>query len=198
MLVAVLAVLAAVLVATLCGGSLERLGSLPLRSPWLVWAAFAAQLVGTILGGPIFAVGLVLSAALAVGWLVRNRGIRGTGLVSLGLLANAVVVSANGAMPVSVDAAGRAGVTTQALVADRDPRHELMTDSTRVRWLGDVIPVPLPVRPEVISPGDVAVAAGLAQLVLLGMLPAGARHRARRRSTPSVDVRLDSPPENQP
>ena len=35
--------------------------------------------------------------------------------------------------------------------------------------LGDVVPVLLPLRPEVVSPGDVLVASGLAQLVVVGM-----------------------------
>ena len=39
-----------------------------------------------------------------------------------------------------------------------------------------MIPVPLPLRPEVVSAGDVLVAAGLGQLVLLGM---GAGRRTR-------------------
>jgi len=70
---------------------------------------------------------------------------------------------------VSERAAGRAGVSTAAVVGGLDPRHERETPATRLRLLGDVVPVPLPLRPEVVSPGDVLVAAGLGQLVLLGM-----------------------------
>jgi hypothetical protein len=43
--------------------------------------------------------------------------------------------------------------------------------STLLRDLGDVIPVPLPVRPEVASPGDVLIVAGLAEFVFIGMRP---------------------------
>jgi hypothetical protein len=87
----------------------------------------------------------------------------------VGLLANALVVGLNGAMPVSESAAGRAGTTTQDILTGADARHELADRHTRLGFLGDVIPVPAPWRPEVVSPGDIAVAAGLAQLVLLGM-----------------------------
>jgi hypothetical protein len=59
----------------------------------------------------------------------------------------------------------------ETLVGDR--RHELEGPRTRLRPLGDVIPVPLPLRPEVVSPGDVLVAAGLGQLVVLGMRSPG-------------------------
>lgn len=170
----VLAVLLAALVLGWAGGgSLGRLGELPLRRPGLVVAALAAQLAGALLGGPFFAGGLLLSAVLLVRFLSRNRGIAGTGLVALGLLANVLVVGVNGAMPVSPDAAARAGVSTQDLLTGADARHQLADDGTRLPWLGDVVPVPLPVRPQVISAGDVLVAAGLGQLVVVGMLGRG-------------------------
>ena len=154
------------------GGSLDRLGSLPLRSLGLVAGALGAQLAGALVGGPAYPLGLAASAALAVAFLVRNRSVRGTGLVALGLLANALVVTANGAMPVSPQAADRAGVgVLEVLVGDR--RHELEGPGTRLRALGDVVPVPLPLRPEVVSAGDVLVAAGLGQLVVVGMRTGG-------------------------
>lgn len=175
----VLAVLlVAITLGFLLGGGLDRLGALPLRRPALVVGALLTQFGGAVVGGPFFLVGLVLAAALVVAFLSLNRGIRGTGLVALGLLANAVVVGANGAMPVSPDAAGRAGVTIQDLLTGADARHELADGQTRLPWLGDVVPVPLPFRPEVISAGDVVIAAGLGQLVLLAMLGAGTTSRA--------------------
>ena len=60
-----------------------------------------------------------------------------------------------------------------AVPSRSDARHEIAGIGTRLRWLGDIVPVPLPVRPEVVSPGDVLVAAGLAELVVLGMLGRG-------------------------
>ena len=164
------------------GGSLTRLGSLPLRSRRLVVAALLVQLAGTLVGGPFHPVGLALSAGLVVAFLVRNRGVRGSGLVALGLLANALVVGANGAMPVSADAAARAGIGTQDLLVGSDPRHELEGSGTRLAVLGDRIPVPLPWRPEVVSLGDVLVAAGLGQLVALGMTGAGSSGRPQGRA----------------
>ncbi|MEX2291690.1 MAG: DUF5317 domain-containing protein [Mycobacteriales bacterium] len=160
------------------GGSLDRLGSLPLRSRRLVVGALAAQLLGAVGGGPLYPLGLIASAALVVAFLVRNRGIRGTGLVAVGLAANALVVGANGAMPVSAEAAGRAGVGVQDLLTGTGARHEPAGADTRLHPLADVIPLPLPLRPEVISMGDVLVAAGLGQLVTLGMIGVGATGRA--------------------
>ena len=169
------------------GGSLTRLGALPLRDRPLVVAALLVQLLGALVGGPFHPLGLAGSALLVVGFLARNRGVRGTGLVALGLLLNAVVVAANGAMPVSAEAAGRAGTGVQDLLTGADPRHELAGPGTRLRWLGDVVPVPLPLRPEVVSPGDVLVAAGLGQLVVLAMTGAAGTPQGRsRRAVPPL------------
>ncbi|GAC1440133.1 MAG: hypothetical protein NVSMB55_03660 [Mycobacteriales bacterium] len=182
MVLAGVALLVAVLAGWLSGGSLGRLGAVPLRLRRLVWGALLAQVVGTVVGGPFYALGLVASALLAGAFLARNRGVRGTGLIALGLLCNALVVGLNGAMPVSLDAAGRAGTTTQHILVGEDQRHVLADRSSRLRPLGDVIPVRAPWRPEVVSPGDVLVAAGLAQLVFLGMRTgrAPAKHARRR------------------
>jgi Family of unknown function (DUF5317) len=152
-----------------CGGSLERLGALPLRTRRLVVLALLAQVAGALLGGVAYPVGLGLGALLALAFLARNRGARGAGLVGLGVVANALVVGVNGAMPVSLEAGLRAGVTVQPVLLGQDPRHELLGEQTRLPLLADVVPVPLPLAPQVVSPGDVLVAAGLGQLVLLGM-----------------------------
>ena len=182
MILAVVVLLGAALLGRLLGGSLARLGERSLRSTRLASAAVVAQIVGGLVGGPAYAVGLGVSVALVAVFLLRNRGVRGTGLVALGLLANALVVSLNGAMPVAGSAAGRAGVSTQDLLTGADPRHVLMADRTRLRALSDVLPAPWPVVPEVLSPGDVMIAAGLGQLVLLGMLGAGGVPREPRRT----------------
>ena len=162
--------LCALLVGRLCGGSLERLGALELRRRRLVVAALGLQALGAVVGGPAYALGLAGSAALVTAFLVVNRGVRGTGLVALGLGANALVVALNGAMPVSPDAAARAEVPLDDVAAGSDSRHVVSDGSTRLPLLGDVVPVLLPLRPEVVSPGDVLVASGLAQLVVVGMV----------------------------
>ncbi len=167
--------LCAVLVGRVCGGSVDRLGALDLRRRRLVVAALAVQALGAVVGGPLHAVGLAGSAALVTAFLVVNRGVRGTGLVALGLGANALVVALNGAMPVSATAAARAEVALADVAAGLDSRHEVADGATRLPLLGDVVPVLLPLRPEVVSPGDVLVASGLGQLVVVGML--GGRQR---------------------
>jgi hypothetical protein len=151
------------------GGSLDRLGHLPLRQKRLVVAALLLQLLGGLAGGWRYPLGLALSALLVAVFLVLNRGLRGTGLVAAGLLLNALVVAANGAMPVSGDAMGRARLSTQDILSDADPRHELIDDRTRLALVADRVPVYLPGHPEIVSAGDVLVAAGLAELLVVGM-----------------------------
>jgi len=106
---------------------------------------------------------------LALAFCAGNARVHGVALVTAGLVANAIVVGANGAMPVSIVAAFHARVPITSIAAGTDSRHEIAGDGTSLPWLGDVVAVPLPLRPEVVSPGDVLVVAGLAELVVVGM-----------------------------
>ena len=175
------ALAAAVVSGWLTGGSLERLARLHLPRAGLVPAAVGVQALGLLAGyaglppGPSYAAGLAVSALLVGTFLARARGVPGLGLVALGLGLNAVVVAANGAMPVSAVAAARAGAEDAALAADL--RHEPLDGRTRLPLLADVVPVALPLRPEVGSAGDVLVAAGLARFVVVGMRRRHGPHR---------------------
>lgn len=164
----------AVLVGWALGGRLSQLERLPYRSLPLLAGAFAALLAGTGLAAaglpprPTQGLGLAVAAGLTLAFCLRSRAVAGLGLVSLGLLVNAVVILANGGMPVSADAAARAGLDPAAAVDGG--RHIPAGPDTALRPLGDVIPVPLPLRPEVVSVGDLLGAAGMGQLVVTGML----------------------------
>lgn len=168
------------------GGTLSRLAMLRFRGwPLLVGAVavqVAAQLAGPFTSAAAYPVSSAISAALMLGFLGRNRGLPGVALVASGLLLNAGVIAANGAMPVSREAAAVAGIDRDSVRLDSEtaganPRHEWASAGTRLPLLGDVLPVPLPIRPEVVSPGDAAVAAGLALLVVGGMRRAPVRYR---------------------
>jgi hypothetical protein len=187
---AVVVLVAAAAVALLLGGRWQRLADLHLASRGLVLAAVLAQAGGAVVGIAGFAdprrayvIGLVLSAICALAFCVRNLRVPGVTLVCAGLLANAAVVAANGAMPVSIVAAYHARVPIAAISAGTDARHEIAGLGTRLRWLGDVVPLPLPLRPEVLSPGDVLVAAGLAELLVLGMMGNSMMRRHHRKET---------------
>ncbi|HEU0214413.1 MAG TPA: DUF5317 domain-containing protein [Jiangellaceae bacterium] len=159
------------------GGSLVGLVRLPLRRNRLLVTALSLYVLG-VFGG--WAWEPLLGVLSALSWLTValyawvNRGIPGAALVAFGLAANGLVLLLNGAVPVSTEAAARAG-------ADRIPvigtsAREPIGPDTRLPWLGKTIPVAFPPRPEVVSPGDVAMAAGLALVVSQAM----ARTTSRR------------------
>jgi hypothetical protein len=174
---AVVMLLLALAASALLGGSWDRLARIRLRWRRLVVAAVAAQVGGSAVGvlgladsRRSYVVGLAVSAACALAFCARNLRVAGVTLITGGLVANALVVAMNGAMPVSIVGALRAGVPIRAIALGTDPRHDIAGIGTRWRWLGDVIPAPLPLRPEVVSPGDVLIAAGLVELVVVGMM----------------------------
>jgi hypothetical protein len=171
-----LVLVGALVVGYLVGGSVARFARLRLRARGWVVAAAASQLVGILVGmlwPGAAAAGYPLTLAVSAGcvglFLLRNRALPGVPLAALGLALNALVVTANGAMPVSAWAADRAGVPLGPIVAGGDPRHRLAGGGTAFAVLGDVIPVPVPVWPEVVSLGDALIAAGLGLLVVSGM-----------------------------
>jgi hypothetical protein len=185
---ALVALVGAVAVGYALGGSWAALTGLQLRRRRFVVAAVVAQTGGALVGllgaadpRRAYVDGLAASAVCAAAFCARNLRVAGVPLVTLGLIANATVVALNGAMPVSIVAAFHAGVPIVDISAGNDPRHEIAGTGTTWRTLGDVIPVSLPVRPEVVSPGDVLVAAGLAELIVVGM-------RRRRASSIAADV----------
>ena len=114
---------------------------------------------------------------------VGNARLPGVPLVALGLLLNVVVVGANAAMPVSVDAAARAGISRADLGLARDAMRTPSGPDTRLAYLGDVVPVALPRWPQVVSPGDVLVAAGVGLLLLTAGVRRPQTPRRAERST---------------
>lgn len=185
MLLVLVGLTAAVVTGWLLGGSLTRLAAQPVRSARLLQAALAAQLVGAVVPGG-YVVGLAGSAVLVALAVRRDRRLPGMRLVGLGLALNAVVVGLNGAMPVTAAAAERAGLDLTRIAAGADPRHELAVPETRLPWLGDVLPLPWPGWPEVVSAGDVVLLAGLGWLVVAGMRRAPRRYVVPAAPAPGV------------
>ena len=118
--------------------------------------------------------GWLIVAAIAVGWFMAlNRGRPGLGLAIGGLALNAVVILLNSGMPVSLAAVERAGVPLSRVPLDTDPLREELTTETTLSWLGEAVPLALPIRPAVVSPGDVLVAAGGALFLFTGLTGLG-------------------------
>lgn len=175
----------ALVVGWLRGGRLANLGHVTLRSSWMVLVGFAAQLLlawltaradrAGVAGLPL----LVLSQVALLGFLWRNRLLTGMPLVLAGFLLNAVVIVANGAMPVAPAALEAVSGRPAALVPGK---HRLLGADDALPWLTDVLPIPL--LRTVVSVGDVVLAAGVGVLVvdLMRHRPPGTRRRSPSRS----------------
>ncbi|MGW6200289.1 DUF5317 domain-containing protein [Kribbella sp. NPDC055110] len=166
MLLVLLVMVLAAGAAVATGGRFGRLSGNTLSGVHWLAAAAIGQLLGSLFGGTAYPVGLIGSAVCIAVFLRMNLRHPGVGLLALGFFSNAVVVALNGAMPVSLNALARAGVGG---VVVTDPRHEISDAATRLRWLGDVVPVALPGLGQAVSPGDVLIAAGAGLLLYAGM-----------------------------
>lgn len=183
-----LVVVVAIVVGYARGGRLSRIADADLGWSWLLFIGLALQLAVDFaaaresLVDPWGTVGLVASQLLVLGWVAANRFRPGMPLVLLGLLLNATVIVANGAMPVDPEAIAAIGLPGAEPLPGK---HELMTGSTRLPWLGDIFPLP-PLR-TVISVGDVVLAAGLIPLLnhLMHYRSAVERRGGQRGSVPT-------------
>lgn len=183
------------------GGRIYRLGKIQLRrTGWLFGAAgcqLALALGVAATGGhrTLAIVATALAVALGYGllgpFIAANLWVPGVALAGLGVAANALVITANGAMPVSATALASAGASVSPAAARAgagvpwpdDPRHAWSGPDTRLSWLGDVIPVRLPLRQEAASAGDVLLAAGLGLFVYAGLRTGAQRTTNAARST---------------
>ncbi len=161
----VLLVLAIAVIASLArGGRFHRLAKAPLQWIWLLFVGVGLQLgadalvIADVLQPTGFAAyGLLLTSQLVViAWVLANWELPGLPLVAIGLILNATVMAANGAMPVDPEAIAALGRDPGELVRGK---HIVMDADTRLPWLADIWPVP-PLR-SIISIGDVVLAAGL-------------------------------------
>lgn len=188
------------------GGRLRRLGERPpVRSRLILTAlgAYALGVAGSWVWEPLLPV-LTALCWFTIGfyaWL--NRSYHGAWLVALGLVTNGLVILLNGGMPVSATAQERAGVETTAAERAEAGRVTVAGDTTRLPWLGKVIPVAFPPRPEAVSPGDVAIAAGMAAVLATAMCgrrtaPAAVTRSTRRTTPRSAPGRRPQPDSSGP
>ena len=182
MLMALALGLRAAILTVVRGGSIDGLAATRLRWTWLLALGLAVQLGAQLwspswLDGSLALLVLVLSNLAVVTFIAGNRRLPGLLLADVGIALNVVVIVANGAMPVSADAARLAGVA--GMPANAALKHEPMNGATALPWLADVIPEP-GLR-EVLSVGDVLLAAGIARLVYARSMTR-ARHRPRHRA----------------
>lgn len=176
------------------GGRLRRLADVPVRATSLLWLAAVLQFVHFDVAGTREAVEAALHMSLMVPifglvgvWALvnlpgRSRTVQAAvALVLIGGAMNAVAIAANGRMPFSEAALVAANVSDeQRARGERSPKHVAADETTRLLWLGDVIPV----RPvaKVVSIGDIVLLLGVAAAVSGGMTS----HPRRARPSPAL------------
>jgi hypothetical protein len=165
----------ALVLGLLLKGSFRRFEDLRLRWWGLVVIGLGLQLVPLPSGDSgtdlVFRVAvLAVSYALLILFAALNIRWRGMPLVLIGLALNALVIVANGGMPVSADAIETSGQSDmrQLLIEEGAAKHHLMTDDDVLTPLADVIPIPPPVG-QIVSVGDLFVYSGIVWLVVVVM-----------------------------
>lgn len=146
-----------IVVGSLRGGKLRNLTEIRVISWWLLPLALVVLTVSNFVPAEYdtIAVGLVLASYLPLllfVWL--NRDLTGIWIAGMGILMNFTVIIANGGMPVLAEAAMIAGEAGELIL---DAKHVLLTSSTRLPFLADIIPLP----GAVLSMGDVFLAIGV-------------------------------------
>ncbi len=168
------------------GGSVRHLGSRRLRGTGLtlLWAAMVLATTRDRIPG---AHGVYLAsfgvALLVV--LINVRAMPALFVVGVGLVCNLTVIAVNGGMPYTGAALRASGIPRpERSVVTATPQRHLQTETDRLYWLMDHIPVAAgPIR-EVLSPGDILVAVGLGLTCCTALLPG----RRRRAPAPLVPV----------
>lgn len=151
-------VIVSVLVALLRGGKLANLAELHLAGWWMLFIAFGMQIGASFAPDdgsrlPVILVLVSIVPLLAVVWL--NKDQQGLWLAGIGILMNFTVIALNEGMPVLAEAVELSGGSFDP--STLDAKHVVLTDSTDLPFLADVIPFP----GSVISLGDVFLAVGL-------------------------------------
>jgi hypothetical protein len=153
------------------GGSLRHFPSIRLRAWWFAIAGIALQFVNP--SGALGHLAVAASFALLLIFAVLNIEQPGLLLFAVGVALNALVVIANGGMPITREAVVRSDQesTLPALESGAGgAKHHLADDGSVLLILGDVTGVPAPIGAAV-SVGDLVLYAGIAWFVAASMRP---------------------------
>ena len=178
------AVLVALIIGIVTGGSLSRLGRLPLRLLWLPILGFGLQIYmiywpsATAPALLSLHTGVLVASYLLLLWFIWiNRRTIGVLVMGVGLLMNLTVMLANGGyMPITPEAVRSVGheyelSSWEAGSRLRNTKDVLLPREQSSLWfLSDLFVVrrPFPI-PSVFSPGDAVLTLGASLLILVGM-----------------------------
>lgn len=186
-------ILAAIVVAIVIGyilrGSLRNFSGARIRWPLLALAGLTLQLWPVSATNSALGFGLLMASfGLLFAFGVLNIRNPGFSLIVVGLCMNALVIGVNHGMPVQREALIRSGQgsTLKLLAEEGGAKHHLAGPNDNLMFLGDVIPVPMPIG-QVVSLGDVATYAGVMWFVIASMQP------SRRPEESAVPAGDDAP-----
>jgi uncharacterized protein DUF5317 len=170
----------------LLGGRLRNVAELKIDWPLLALVGLALQFV-TGPGNTVPLLCLYTSFVLLIVFTVRNIRVIGFPLILAGVICNLLVIGINGGMPVSKHAlvASDQGQFLGDLENNPYPKHHLATDDDEVRFLGDVIPIPMPIA-QAISLGDILTYAGVGVVIVGAMRSMPARREDEAPAEPGV------------
>jgi hypothetical protein len=181
---------ASLIYGTLRRGKISGIADIDIKKPSLFIAAFVLEFGMLNLANKFhvimeyqssihFFVYLLLFIGL---WYNRNN--KYFRIISVGVLLNFIVIFANGGrMPVSIDALKAAGLNNLIpdLQANKIATHQVLTSSTRLKFLADVLVLPKPYPlPKTFSIGDFIMATGTFLLVTNAMLKKVKNHDGTR------------------
>jgi len=183
-----LAIPVGIIFGSMFGGRLSHLAQLRLRWMGLIPIALVIQLVifPWFFRAPLFPYATaslhLLSYGLICLWLLANLRVLPMAAIGLGALCNLAAIAANGGrISASATALRAAGATVEAsaLVEQGSVANVvLMSDATRLNWLGDILYVPswMPFA-TAFSIGDAILFVGLVWLIARGMKGHGKESR---------------------
>jgi hypothetical protein len=163
-----IALMIAVSLGLVTGG---RIGDLSrLRTRWAPLALVGLVLQVLVLPGSWSLWLLYVSFVLLTVFSVVNLRTPGFALILAGTLMNFLVIGVNQGMPVGRAALVDSGQqdTLRDLVENGGVKHHLAGPDDRLMFLGDVIPIPPPIR-QAVSAGDVVAYVGVGYLVIAAM-----------------------------
>jgi hypothetical protein len=163
-------VVVAALVVAITFGSFGQLAKIQVKAVWLLLAGLVIQIVVTFVGIPqhlydSLGYGLIMfSYVLILAFCFVNIGIRGIGLITIGVAMNALVIGLNQGMPTRDQPITTASGRHIKKPIEPDVKHRPERSSDLLPFLSDIIWLPAPFDNEAISFGDLILAVGICEL----------------------------------
>jgi hypothetical protein len=189
-----LVVAALVVLVTL--GSFEQLAKVEVKAVWLLLAGLGIQIVIMFAGIPKHlydSVGfgvIMFSYVLILAFCFVNIGIRGIGVITIGVAMNALVIGLNQGMPTSDQTITTASGREVKKPIEPDVKHRAERSSDLLPFLSDIIWLPAPFSDETLSFGDLIIAVGICEFAYFA-----SRRRYTRGAGRTAEASADGAPE---